>query len=89
MGKIYNILAQKTAARIYNEVGGIDEVSLFLCSQIGKPIDQPLAASAKIIPASGVELYDIREAVTRIIDAELADISSFTESLAKGKFSIC
>ena len=89
VGKIYNILAQKTAARIYNEVGGIDEVSLFLCSQIGKPIDQPLAASAKIIPASGVELYDIREAVTRIIDAELADISSFTESLAKGKFSIC
>jgi len=89
VGKIYNVLARECAGRIYREVAGIEEVSLFLCSQIGQPIDQPLSASAQIIPAYGVTIDDIREPVATIIDAELADISRFTERLARGEFSIC
>lgn len=89
VGKIYNVLARETAARIYSEVPGIQQVSLFLCSQIGKPIDQPLTASARIIPDSGLAIHDIQKSVTRIIDAELEDINRFTECLAQGKFRIC
>ncbi len=74
VGKIYNVLAREMAARIYREVSGIQEVSIFLCSQIGKPIDQPMTASARIIPDRDVKIDEIREAVTSIIDAELADI---------------
>lgn len=89
VGKIYNVLARETAGRICREVKGVEEVSLFLCSQIGQPIDQPLSASAHIIPADGVAIDEIREAVTAIIDEELAGISNFTERLALGEFSIC
>ena len=89
VGKIYNVLARETAGRIYREVPGIEEISLFLCSQIGQPIDQPLSASAQIIPADGVTIEDIRKPVTAIIDNELATISHFTERLARGEFSIC
>lgn len=89
VGKIYNVLARECAQRIFMEVKGIEEVSLFLCSQIGQPIDRPLSASAQIIPANGVSIHDIRKPVTAIIDAELADISHFTERLAQGEFSVC
>ena len=89
VGKIYNVLARETADRIYREIKGIQEVSLFLCSQIGQPVDRPLSASARIIPVSGVSINDIREPVAAIIDAELAGIGSFTERLARGEFSIC
>ena len=89
VGKIYNVLAREIAARIYREVEGIQEVSLFLCSQIGKPIDQPFTASVRIIPDSGVSISDIQESVASIVDAELADISRFTQRLAQGSFTIC
>lgn len=89
VGKIYNILARETAARIYREVHGIQEVSVFLCSQIGKPIDQPLTASVRIIPHRNLSIDDIRKPVTMIIDEELADINHFTARLAQGEFSVC
>ncbi len=89
VGKIYNVLARECAGRIYREIEGIEEVSLFLCSQIGQPIDRPLSASAHIIPADGVTIEDIREPVTAIIDSELASINHFTERLARGEFGIC
>jgi S-adenosylmethionine synthetase len=89
VGKIYNILAREIASRLYREVNGIREVSVFLCSQIGKPLDQPLTASARIIPDHNVSLENIREPVTKIIDAELADIFHFTGRLAQGEFTVC
>ncbi len=89
VGKIYNILARETAARIYREVNGIQEVSVFLCSQIGKPIDQPLTASARIIPHQNLSIDDIRKPVTMIIDEELSDINHFTAKLARGEFTVC
>ncbi|MCX6177990.1 MAG: methionine adenosyltransferase [Chlorobiales bacterium] len=89
VGKIYNILAREIASRLYREVNGINEVSVFLCSQIGKPLDQPLIASARIIPDHNVSLENIREPVTKIIDAELADIYHFTGRLAQGEFTVC
>lgn len=89
VGKIYNVLARETAARIYRDVRGISEVSLFLCSQIGKPLDRPLTASARIIPERDVTVDEVRERVISIIDEELADIGSFTDRLARGEFTVC
>jgi S-adenosylmethionine synthetase len=89
VGKIYNVLAREIAARLCKEVKGIQEVSVFLCSQIGQPVDRPLSSSARVILECGVSLDDIREPVTSIIDSELTDISRFTERLARGEFSIC
>lgn len=89
VGKIYNVLAHEIAARIYREVSGIVEVSIFLCSQIGKPVDRPMTASARIITAREVLIDDIRESITAIIDSELADIRQFTDRLALGEFRVC
>jgi S-adenosylmethionine synthetase len=88
-GKIYNLLSHQIADRIYREVEGIREVTVWLCSQIGKPIDQPMMAAAQLIPEPGVALGDVREPVAAVIDRQLADIHSFTRRLAQGELTIC
>jgi S-adenosylmethionine synthetase len=89
VGKIYNLLARETAGRIHREVRGVAEVSVFLCSQIGKPLDQPLTASARVTPEPGVALQSIADDIASIIDGDLASITAFTRRLARGEFTVC
>ncbi|MFH1674493.1 MAG: methionine adenosyltransferase [Pseudomonadota bacterium] len=89
VGKIYNLLSHEIAFRIYREVGGIREAIVFLCSQIGKPIDQPLIAAAQLIMEPEILLEDVRDSVAAVIDSELGVIQSFTSRLARGEFAVC
>ncbi len=88
VGKIYNLLSHELASRIYLEVEGIREVTVWLCSQIGKPIDRPLMAAAQVILAEGVGLEDVRDAVAAVIDRELSGIRHFTRRLARGELAV-
>ncbi len=88
VGKIYNLLSHELAERIYLEIEGIREVTVWLCSQIGHPIDQPLMAAAQVILADGIDLEDVREPVTEVIDRELAGIQRFTQRLARGELTV-
>jgi S-adenosylmethionine synthetase len=88
VGKIYNLLSHEIAGRIYQEVEGIREVTVWLCSQIGKPIDRPLMAVAQVILAEGVGLEDVRRPVAEVIDRELAGIRHFTRRLAQGELAV-
>jgi len=88
VGKIYNLLSHEIANHIYEEVEGIREVTVWLCSQIGKPIDQPLTAAAQVILQPGVTLEDVEDSVTAIIDRELAGIYHFTRRLAQGELMV-
>jgi S-adenosylmethionine synthetase len=88
VGKIYTILTHEIANKIYVGVPGISEVYVWLCSQIGHPIDKPLIASAQLILNPGVELADVRDPVQALMDRELANIYAFTDRLTKGEFSV-
>jgi S-adenosylmethionine synthetase len=89
VGKIYNLLSHEIASRIYREVGGIREVTVLLCSQIGKPIDQPLIAEAQLILEPETFLEDVRDIVISVIDRELEGIQSFTHRLTLGELPVC
>jgi len=89
VGKIYNLLSHEIASHIHREVGGIREVTVWLCSQIGKPIDQPLIAEAQLILEPDTLLEDVRDSVVAVIDRELESIQSFTHRLARGELSVC
>ena len=89
VGKIYNVLSHEMARRIHKEIEGIREVTVYLCSQIGKPLDEPLLASACLILENGVHLDDVRKAVASVIQVELAYIRVFMEQLALGKYPVC
>jgi S-adenosylmethionine synthetase len=88
VGKIYNLLSHRMADHVYRDVDGIREVYIWLCSQIGVPIDRPLIASAHLVLQPGVGLDDVREDVQEIIDHELAGIYAFTDRLAQGEFPV-
>ncbi len=84
VGKIYNILCTEMANDIVSNVEGIKQVNVMVLSQIGKPIDQPKAASTQLILEDGYKLDDISFKVERIVDRWLEDISVITENVVKG-----
>ncbi len=88
VGKIYTFLTHKIAGEVYAAVPGVREVYIWLCSQIGHPIDQPLIASAQLVLKPGLALDDVRGEVTAIMDRELAGIYTYTKRLAKGEFPV-
>jgi len=88
VGKIYTFLTHYIADDIYKNVPGIAEVYVWLCSQIGQPIDKPLIASAQLILEPGTKLADIRKPVEEVMERELSDIYNFTKRLTHGEFSV-
>ncbi len=88
VGKIYNLLAHRMADEVYKEVPGIREVYIWLCSQIGQPIDQPLIASAQLVLRPNLPLSSISDEVQAVIERELANIYEFTQRLAQGEFPV-
>jgi S-adenosylmethionine synthetase len=88
VGKIYTVFTHQVAQKVYEEVEGIREVYIWMVSQIGKPVDEPVVA-AQIIPAKGVRRGAIERRVHEVVDRELAGIDVFCRNLAEGKYSVC
>lgn len=88
VGKIYSLLTHTMAEEIYNAVAGIREVYVWLCSQIGQPIDEPLIASAQLILEDDVRLSSVREDVEAVMARELSSIYEFTDRLTRGELSV-
>ncbi|MFQ5857916.1 MAG: methionine adenosyltransferase [Anaerolineae bacterium] len=88
VGKIYNLLSHQIAGHIYDSVEAVEEAYVWLCSQIGHPVDEPWIASAQVVLAPRAGLPDVEPAIREIIDRELADLRSFTDRLARGELSV-
>ena len=89
VGKIYNVLTHRIARRIYHKVDGLEEVYIWLLSQIGKPIDEPAIAGAQVIMETGNRFEDVRREVEEVMNFELDNIDMFCKELAEGKIPIC
>lgn len=89
VGKIYNLLTHRIAEQVYEQVSGVEEVYIWLLSQIGKPIDQPAIASAQIVIKSGNSMENVRRDIKEVINSELENIDKFCMDLAHGKIPIC
>ena len=89
VGKIYNILTHRIADAIYRRVPGLREVYVWLLSQIGRPVDDPLVAAAQVILEPGTRLAEVRGEIEEVIRSELGSIWKLTEMLARGDIPIC
>ena len=89
VGKIYTILAHRMAEAIYAEVDGIEEVCVWLLSEIGSPVDKPKAAAIQIIPAKPLRYAIIKQKAEVIVNGFLSDIGTFTDELIMGKYPVC
>ena len=85
VGKLYNLLSNQIAIDIAKNVDGIEDVYIRILSQIGKPIDHPLIASAQVIPKDGANMKTIKSESEAIIDKWLADITTITDMITRGE----
>jgi S-adenosylmethionine synthetase len=89
VGKIYNLLSHQIARHIYTEVEPVQEVYVWLCSQIGASIDAPWIVAAQVILTPGASLTEVERTIEDITKAELSDMRSFLDQLVRGAVPIC
>lgn len=89
VGKIYNVWARELAMRAHAQIPGVRDVTVWMVSRIGAPVNQPLVVSAQVGVKKGYSLKRISGEVQGLIKHELADMEHFCEALAKGQFGIC
>src|SRR5947207_3022451 len=86
VGKLYNLLSFDIADRLVKDQTASErEVWVRIVSQIGKPIDQPQAATARIIPEKGSNLKAIEKDAAALNDEALDDLYKLTDRIVAGK----
>ncbi|MDL5503288.1 MAG: methionine adenosyltransferase, partial [Candidatus Methanoperedens sp.] len=73
------------AKDIAANVPGIEDAYIRILSQIGHPIDEPLIASAQVIPQDGANMKAIKSESEVIIDKWLNDITKITDMTTRGE----
>ncbi len=89
VGKIYNLLSHEIAQDIYDAVDPVKEVYVWLCSQIGSPVELPWFASAGVVLAPDAILSDVEAPVNEIIHKHVEGVASFSEQLVRGELAVC
>lgn len=88
VGKIYNRLTHKIASEVYRNVSGLEEVYIWLLSQIGHAIDQPAIAAAQVVMKGSNSFDSVKKEIEEVVDRELNNIDRFCQELAQGKIAI-
>jgi S-adenosylmethionine synthetase len=88
VGKIYSVLAHHLAERVYREVPGVAEVWVWLCSQIGEPINRPALASVQFVSELDADPAVIQRLSSELVEAELDAIPAFCRDLLMGRYSV-
>jgi S-adenosylmethionine synthetase len=88
VGKVYNALAFLTAQDIIREVPTVAEVSVYILSQIGHPLDQPLVATALVRPKNSGLTPSIESDVYAVLDRHLANVSEVGLLIRRGELPL-
>jgi S-adenosylmethionine synthetase len=76
VGKVYNVLALLAAQGIVERVPTVRAITVYVLSQIGAPLDQPLVATALVHPINGSLTPSIQADVQSVLDEHLEQVSS-------------
>ncbi|MEK9139487.1 MAG: methionine adenosyltransferase [Nitrospirota bacterium] len=89
VGKIYNVLAQVLAEDIHKKVPGLLDVTVWITSQIGRPISSPQAVVVEVIPRRGLKLEAVRPQIQREVRLAFTHMPSFCKALTQGLYAVC
>ena len=87
VGKLYNLLSKRVADDIA-ELEGIEEVQVYLLSQIGHPINDPAEACAKIITDANSTVSELKSEIKEIMSKNIENIRHITELVVQGKLNV-
>ena len=71
VGNIYNHLTHRIAGEIVGSITPVQEAYVWLCSQIGRPIDDPWSTSVSIVLEQGVKPGEVQADVETIVHTHL------------------
>jgi len=88
VGKIYNVLALRAAQAIVEEVTGVKAATVYVLAQIGKPLDQPLVATAQVHPVDNNLSEKVVTEARAVLDQHLVNVADIGELIRKGERSL-
>jgi S-adenosylmethionine synthetase len=88
VGKVYNLLALLAAQDIVSKVPTVREASVYLLSQIGGPLDQPLVANAMVRPVGDDLTPSIQADVRAVLDERLARVGDIRACVLRCEMSL-
>jgi S-adenosylmethionine synthetase len=87
-GKILNALSVLAAREIVKQCPSVRESYVRILSRIGKPIDQPLIASAAVVLEDGGRMSKVRGDIESIMNDSLDDIRNVTNLILQQKIEL-
>ena len=76
VGKVYNVLALLAAQDIVERVPAIQAATVYVLSQIGAPLDQPLVATALVNSTNNRLTPSVQADVQSVLDEQLEQVNS-------------
>ncbi len=88
VGKVYNVLALLAAQDIVERVPTVRAVTVYVLSQIGAPLDQPLVATALVRPVGGEVTPSIQADVQAVLDEHLEQVGSIRDRMLNRELTL-
>ncbi|MEA3292198.1 MAG: methionine adenosyltransferase [Pseudomonadota bacterium] len=88
VGKLYNVAANRIAAAIVAEIEGVSEVSCYLVSQIGRPVDQPQAVEVRTLAGEEALSAQIKNRIEETVHDQLSRLNRIWEESVQGTLQV-
>lgn len=83
------MLAHQLAQELVTQVSELETASVWIVSQIGKPVDDPALVQVQWTPQEGGGTAHPQAAIEAIIRDRFANLPEFCRALACGGYRIC
>jgi S-adenosylmethionine synthetase len=87
-GKIYNIVAQRIATAVVQEIAEVEEAQCYLVSRIGHPIDEPQVVDLRLQIPGGASEKELKPRVQDIVLQHLSSLSQIRDQLIAGAIKV-
>jgi S-adenosylmethionine synthetase len=88
VGKVYNVLAMIAARDIVEQMPTVTEATVYLLSQIGAPLNQPLVATASVRLNSGSLTTSTQADVEAVLSEHLSQVHKVQELILSQEFPL-
>ena len=88
VGKLYNLVAQRVAETLTQELEEVQEAYCFLVSRIGMPITEPQVADLQLVLQDSQTVDAVRSHAEEIVHEQLADINQLRQALLEGSVTV-
>lgn len=88
VGKLYNIVAQRIAVALVQELDEVREAYCYLVSQIGSPINEPKVVDLRLCMQDGIPVDAVRSQAEEIVQAQLSGMYQIRQELVAGTIRV-